>query len=144
MDWLHSLIHSVTSFLRKFVGVAGSYFNDSHTAVAKSSDYAFIENNRVIDKAIRGVYASVLPDLNGPLELNANGTLSDVTVEYLTGKAELPLEQMDRNGELSAYLVTIDPSQNVQSAGKLVIGVKLVALGVARNITVNIGFTSGI
>lgn len=127
-------------FLRKFVGVAGSYFNDSHTAVTRSSDYAFIEDSRTIDKAIRGVYASLLPDLNGPIELNSDGTLSDVSVEYLTSKAGLNLDQMVRDGELSAHEVSISPTQNVLSAGKLVVGVELLQIGVARAITVNIGF----
>jgi hypothetical protein len=42
-------------FLRNFANKAGSFHNDSHTAIIQSSDYAYIENNRVIDKVIRGV-----------------------------------------------------------------------------------------
>ncbi|RYD57016.1 MAG: DUF2586 family protein [Sphingobacteriales bacterium] len=128
-------------FLRKFVGISGSYFNDSHTAVATTSDYAYIENNRTIDKAIRGVYATLLPDLNGPLLLNSDGTLTDNTIAALTADARPNLDQMVRDGEVSAYAVTIDPAQNVQTTSKVVIAIKLVGVGVARNITVNIGYT---
>jgi hypothetical protein len=128
-------------FLRKFVGISGSYFNDSHTAVTPTSDYAYIENNRTIDKAIRGVYATLLPDLNGPLTLNADGTLNDNTIAALEADARPNLDQMVRDGEISAYVVTIDPAQNVLSTSKLVIAIKLVGVGVARNITVNIGYT---
>jgi len=39
-------------FLRKFPNLAGTYFNDNHCAVIQSSDYAYINDNRVIDKAI--------------------------------------------------------------------------------------------
>jgi hypothetical protein len=141
-DNLVSTLHSYRYiFLRKFVGIAGSYFNDSFTAVAASSDYAFIENNRVIDKAIRGVYASLLPELNGPLLLNSDGTLADTTVLHLESEGATNLDQMVRDGELSAHDVVIDTTQNVQSTGKLVVAVKLVQVAVARSIQVNIGFT---
>ena len=131
-------------FLIKYVGIAGSFFNDSHTAISSSSDYAYIENNRTIDKAIRGVYKTLLPELNGPLQLNADGTLTDGTVAYLESQAAISLDEMVRNTELSAYSVTIDPSQNVLSTGEVVVAVQLLPIGVARQITVNIGFTTSI
>lgn len=131
-------------FLTKYVGLTGSYFNDGHCAVIETSDYAYIENNRTIDKAIRGVYSSVLPALGSPLVLNADGTLTDETIAYFTSLAELNLAQMVRDTELSAYAVTIDSTQNVLSTNELVIAIQLVPIGVARNITVNIAFTTQI
>ena len=131
-------------FLVKYTGIAGSYFNDSHCAVIETSDYAYIENNRTIDKAIRGIYSSVLPALNSPLVLNADGTLSDETIAYFTSLAELNLTQMIRDKELSGEKVSIDATQNVLSTNKLVISVQLVPIGVARNIEVNIAFTTSI
>ena len=131
-------------FLIKYVGVAGSYFNDSHCAIVETSDYAYIENNRTIDKAIRGIYSSVLPALNSPLVLNADGTLTDETIAYFTSLAELNLTQMIRDSELSAEKVTIDATQNVLSTNTLVIAVQLLPIGVARNITVKIAFTTKI
>ncbi len=84
LDYLNNRRHI---FLRKFVGLAGSYFNDSHTAVVATSDYAYIENNRVIDKAIRGIYTMLLPSLNSPIQLNADGTIADTTIAYLSSLA---------------------------------------------------------
>jgi hypothetical protein len=131
-------------FLIKYVGIAGSYFNDSHCAIAVTSDYAYIENNRTIDKAIRGVYSSLLPNLNSPLQLNANGTLTDDTVSYFESQAAINLYEMVRNSELSAFEVLINPTQNVLSTNNLTVSIKLVPIGVARQITVNIGFTLSI
>jgi hypothetical protein len=127
-------------FLLKYVGSAGTYFNDSHTAIIATSDYAYIENNRTIDKAIRGIYSSLLPALGSPIVLNADGTLTDTSVAYFTSLAELNLIQMQRDTELSDFLVTINTAQNVLSTGKLVIAVELLPIGVARRIQVNIGF----
>lgn len=131
-------------FLIKYVGLAGSYFNDSHCAISVASDYAYIENNRVIDKAIRGVYASLIAQLNSPLTLNANGTLKDTTIAFFQNLAEVNLDQMIRDSELSARSVTINSTQNVLSTGNLIVAVALVPIGVARQITVNIGFTLSI
>ena len=131
-------------FLKKFNGKAGSYWNDSHTAVIASSDYAYIENNRTIDKATRLLYTTYLPDLNSPLQLNADGTLSDNTIAYLESKGDTALDQMIRDAELSAKSVTIDPSQDVLTTSKIVVSVKLLINGVARTIEIPIGFTTSI
>ena len=48
-------------FVRTHVGDADNYFNDSHTCDVATSDYAYIENVRTIDKACRGVRTNLLP-----------------------------------------------------------------------------------
>lgn len=131
-------------FLRKIINFAGSYFNDSHTAIAQSSDYAYIENNRTIDKAIRGVYADLIPNLNGPLVLNANGTLADETIVTLEAQAAISVNQMVRNAEISAVSVKVDPAQNVATTSTVIVTITLVPIGVMRNIIVNIGFAASI
>lgn len=131
-------------FLRKFPNLAGSFFNDSHTAIVKSSDYAYIENNRVIDKAIRGVDTALIPSLNSPLLLNANGTLANSTIAYLESQAVVITNDMVRNGEASAIGVLINPNQNVASTSKVIVTINIVPIGVARNIQVNIGFKTSL
>ena len=131
-------------FLTKRVGLNGSWWNDSHTAIATTSDYAYIENNRTIDKAIRGVYSSLLPKLNSPLVLNSDGTMTDNTIAILTAAARPNLDQMVRDTEVSAYSVTIDPSQDVLATSEVVVTITIVPVGVARNIVVNIGFAAAI
>jgi hypothetical protein len=131
-------------FLRKFPNKSGSFHNDSHTVITPSSDYAYIENNRTIDKAIRGVDEALTPSLNSPLLLNANGTLANSTVAFLTGQATVITDEMVRSGEASAIGVTIDPNQNVASTSKVVVAIDIVPIGVARNIVVNIGFKTSL
>jgi len=127
-------------FLIKHIGRSGSYFNDSHTAISESSDYAYLENNRTIDKAVRGCREFLLPSLNSPLYVNEDGTLTEDTIASFKNDAERALEEMQRRGEVSAFSVVIDPDQDVLSTSKLTITIKIVPVGVARNIVVNIGF----
>ena len=131
-------------FLLKNVGSTGTFFNDSHTAVSVSNDYAYIENNRTIDKAIRGAYSSLLPEVAAPIQLNSNGTISDVTIAHLESVATPNLDQMVRDGDLSAYSVSINPTQDVLSTSKIIIAIGLLPKGVARMIQVNIGFVTSI
>lgn len=127
-------------FLIKHIGTAGTYFNDAHTAITETSDYAYLENNRTIDKAVRNCRTYLLPSLNAPLYVNPDGTLTEDTILSFRNNTARALEEMQRNGEISAFEVTINPTQNVLTTSRIAINVKIVPVGVARNIEVNIGF----
>lgn len=128
-------------FPKKHIGITGSYFNNSHTSVPLTSDYAYIENGRTIDKAIRSLRTLLLPQLASPLLVNSDGTLRTDVVSYYETLCARALDQMQRDEEISAYSAVINPSQNVVSTGTLIIAVAIVPVGVARQIVVNIGFT---
>lgn len=122
-------------------GFADSYFNDSHTMDDAVSDYAYIENVRTMDKAVRGIRKALLPKLGGELYVNAEtGQLASYEVEYLTELANKPLEDMQKAGELSGMLVEIDPDQDVLSTSELEFVIKQVGVGVLRRIRCKIGF----
>jgi hypothetical protein len=128
-------------FLKKYPGYTGTYFNDSHGAVVATSDYAYIEDNRTIDKAIRGVYLSLLPKVNGPVQIDAaTGKLSGDYVEYIQLEAGKVLEQMQKDGENSGYTATVDPNQDVNATGKIKVNISNKKTGVSRDFDVTIGF----
>ncbi|HRO08572.1 MAG TPA: DUF2586 family protein [Saprospiraceae bacterium] len=127
-------------FLRQIEGVPGVYVNDTHTACDETSDYRYIENNRTIHKAKRGIRASLLPDLNSPIEVTADGTLSADMVAYFVNQTSRPLNLMLNAGEISAFEVIIDPDQDILTTSILNIDVKIVPRGTARTIKVNIGY----
>lgn len=127
-------------FLVKEIGLTGTYNNDSYTSVAVTSDLATIENNRTIDKAKRSLRFYILPKLGSPLRVNTDGTLRVDTIATFKALAEKGLSLMESDGELSAYEVIINAAQDVVSTSKLELTVKLVPVGVAREIVINIGF----
>ena len=129
---------------KKFTGVSGTFWVDSSCAVATTSDYAYIENNRTICKAERNLYTAYTPLLNSPITFNANGTITDNTIAYFENVGNASLDQMVKDGELSAKSVTINPTQNVLSTSTLTIAVTLVINGVARIISIPIGFKPSI
>ena len=128
------------TFLTKRVGLDGTWFNDSHTAIAQNNDYAYIENNRTIDKAIRNLYTAYLPSLSSPIVFNPDGTISDNTTAALIATGSQGLDQMVRDSDLSGKLILINPSQPAAATSTIAITAELLGVGVARNINVKIGY----
>ena len=131
------------NFLRKRA-VAGSYWENSCTAIANTSDFAFIENVRTVDKAIRLIKANSEIKINSSLLLNADGTLFEDTMADFKRLASIGLDEMLRNGEISAYAVTMDSQQDVLTTSLVEINVVIVPVGVARQIEFNVGLSTSI
>lgn len=130
-------------YLKKYPGNSGTYFNDTFTAVVPTSDYAYLENNRTMAKAMRRVYFYLLPTFNSPLKVDAStGKLAPSTCSYFEVLGSKGLEELERAGELSGWKVSVDPNQNVLATSEVVIVMKQVPLGVTRILKVKIGFTS--
>lgn len=132
-------------FVRTHVGDADNYFNDSHTMDLETSDYAYIENVRTIDKACRGVRKKILPWLNSPLDVDAEtGQLDSGMVSFLETIAGEALTEMENAGELIGYEAVIDPDQNVLSTSEVEVVIQNVPKGVMRKVHVKIGFASSL
>lgn len=129
-------------FLTQYAGNAGTYANDSFTASPLNSDYAYIENNRTLDKAIRAVNRVLVPKISAPVYIDPDtGYLEAANVAALEALCDEPLDEMKRNGELSGYRVYIEPRQNVLQKSKLEVVIKIVPVGTLRQIEVKIGLT---
>jgi hypothetical protein len=131
-------------FMIKKPGIVGSYFNDSHCAISVTSDYAYIERNRVIGKAERIIYTSYAPLEFSDLFVNPDGTLTGFTISIFKDAITPSMNAMVANGEISAYSISIDPTQNVISTSNINILVKIVPVGIARSITVTLAFSIAI
>lgn len=140
-NFLTALENKGYTFNRKFVGDDGTYRNETRTCIGIDNDYAYVENVRTIQKAMRVTYKGLLPAIGAPIVLNPDGTLQDHTIEYFKTLAEKNLTQMERDQEISSKAVDIDPTQKVIQQGYLIVSVEVQPVGVARKIRVPIGFT---
>lgn len=130
-------------FLKKFgADYPGSFFNNDLTCTASTSDFARIRNNRTMQKATRQIRTALLPYLNSPIEVNEDGTLTQDVIQQFKAVCEKTLDQMRSAGEISQRQVSIDPTQDVLSTNTLTVTVKIIPVGSAENIEVNIGFTT--
>lgn len=130
------------TIMRKYTpDLSGSYHERVPGAVAATNDYAWLDAIRPVDKAIRGVRAALLPQLQATLTLNSDGTLSNATVGYFQDLGQVFLDQMKSDGEISGGKVLIDPTQNVLSTSTLTISIQILETAIAEQIVVNIGLT---
>lgn len=130
-------------FLYKETGFAGTFHNDSYTAAALTLTWCYIEANRTIKKAIRGVRAALLPKIKGTAKIDpVTGKLDPTVVKALEALGNQPLAQMERDGELSGYQTVIDPDQSLLTTGVLAVSVQNVPLGIIRKMAVNISLVS--
>lgn len=128
----------------------GAFYLDSPLAVPLDSDFAYIENARTMFKAVRLSRLELLPFINSPIYVDAStGELTEDTIFQYENAVLKALEQMAVNGEINVNQQTgqlpkgsvlIDPNQNVLSTSRVEITIKIVPVGVAREIIVNIGF----
>lgn len=132
-------------FLRTYDGLAGCFFNDNHTLDVPTSDYAFINDVRTMDKAVRGVRTYLLPKLGRPMKVDADtGKLERTAVEHLITTGNKALEEMAKAGELSGYRFDIDPDQNILATSRVRGVIKNVAVGVMRNLDLEIGYATSV
>lgn len=128
-------------FFRTHTGKAGIYLNDSHTCTEIISDYAYIENNRTIDKAVRAIRSVILPRLNAPILIDEQtGQLSPEVCKSFESDGRRALEELLSNNEVSAIDVYVNPSQNILITSKLEMKFSIVPTGTARKIEGTIGF----
>lgn len=140
-NFLDALEAKSYTFLRKFVGDDGTYRNETRTCIGVENDFAYAENVRTMQKAMRVTYKGLLPAIGAPIVLNPDGTLQNHDIEYFITLAEKNLTQMERDTEISSKTVEIDPTQKVIQQGYLIVSVEVQPVGVARKIKVPIGFT---
>lgn len=132
-------------FCRTYDGMAGVFFNDNHTLDLTTSDYAYINDVRTMDKAVRGVRTYLLPKLGRPMRVEAStGRLERTTVEHLITTGNMALSEMEKAGELSGYRFEIDPDQNILATSRVRGVIKNVAVGVMRNLDLEIGFATSV
>lgn len=132
-------------FVRTYDGLGGSYFNDNHTLDVPTSDYAYINDVRTMDKAVRGIRTYLLPKLGRPMKVDAStGKLERTAIEHLITTGNRALEDMEKAGELSGFKFEIDPDQNILATSRVRGVIKNVAIGVMRNLDIEIGYATNV
>lgn len=127
-------------YLYKEQGDAGTYHQDSHSCSLQSSDYAYIENNRTINKAKKLLNKAYFPKRAERLTLNSDGTISNTDVIAYETVGETALEVMLNEGDLSDLAVTVDPAQNVVANNRVEVAVDMLPRPIGRTIRITIGF----
>ncbi len=135
-------------------GYPGTFVNNDWTAIANTNAYNRLGRILTIYKVERQQYIALLPLLKSRIYLNADGTMTQSTIERYIGAAEPRIAQMVNDGDLSPANITgtsltkgvvnINPAQNVNSQGYVSIVYNLLGVSIADNINVTLQFTQSL
>lgn len=132
-------------FAASYEGYPGVFFTNSKTCITQASDYCFIENNRVWNKAARALRTALLPEVKGVVKKDpSTGFIKSTTVSRWTGIGNKALEQLVANDEISGFEIFIDPAQVVNSTQAVKVKALVVADGIVHEFEVALGLTNSI
>jgi hypothetical protein len=126
-------------------GVTGYHLNDTHTCDAvDNNDFAYIEDNRTIEKAMTLIRVALLPKVKSRLlvDTGTGQLLSHEAkdIETLGKKSLLPMQTAgDISGGIDVY---VDPNQDVLATSLLNVEATFTPVAIGRQITINIGFSN--
>lgn len=126
-------------------GISGYHLNDTHTcAVVDNNDFAYIENNRTIEKAMTLIRLALLPRVKSRLLVDTtSGQLLPQVCKDIETQGAKALEPMQVAGDISGGIdVYVDPTQNVLATSVLNVEATFTPVAIGRQITINIGFSN--
>ena len=132
-------------YASSFQGYAGVFFSNSHTCVAKDTDYAYIEYNAVWNKAAKLVRNTLIPRVRSRVDADpSTGYIASETIAYWSSLVRQALDTMTNANDVSDFDVYIDSSQAAVSDKPFEVQIKLVANGIVHEFSVDLGFTNKI
>jgi hypothetical protein len=131
-------------FLRSFVSKSGYYFTDDQTLTADTDDFNSLARGMVMDKAVILSYSALVEKLLDEVEVAAAGTIHPAITKSWQTDIENALKTMKDAGNLANHSAFIDENQNILSTGIMNVAISLQPVGYAKQLNVNIGFTTTI
>lgn len=135
---------------RTFVGKSGYFWSDDKLATSASDDYAIIPRRRVIDKAYRIAYQTLVNEISEEVPVTDEGKISAPVVKSIQTAVESAIiNNMTSYGNLGndpgdandmGVECYINPDQNVVSTSHLEISLKAKPHGYTKYIDVTLGF----
>lgn len=135
---------------RTFVGKSGYYWSDDHLATGASDDYCAIPRRRVIDKAYRIAYKTLVDEIAENVPVNTEGKLAAFHCKGVETSVESAIvNTMTSEGNLGndpdnasdlGVVCYIDPDQNILATSRLEASLKVKPHGYSKYIDVKLGF----
>ena len=136
--------------LRTFVGKSGYFFNDDNLATAASDDYRSLARRRVIDKAYRVAYATLLERVNDNLPVTSEGKLTAETAKdietdiisdiytNMTAEGNLSVDPAD-SSDMGAR-AAVDTENDIVATSRVNATIQVKPYGYSKFLSVLLGF----
>lgn len=125
----------------QYANMAGYFYSGDDTCSPTTDDYHFLARGRVIDKAHILAYTTFVQEVDDEVPINKDGTLDAAFCTWLSQQIINQINNnMTANAEISSVSCTIDPAQNILSTNKLKVVLKIIPVGYATDIEIQLGF----
>lgn len=142
---LNSLETKGYIFVEPVAEADGLYFNDSRTCVPVNDDYAYIEANRTIDKALL-IAKKVTTPLTTKARLqvdSVNGELTLIQRTLIEDAVKDAVGAMQKDGDISGGISAVIPAGiNVLAGDPIYIDLTFVPVAIGREVTVRAGMSN--
>jgi len=136
LDTLHG--DGIISFMQ-YPNKAGFYFGVDR--MASTDDYRLLVYGRLVDKAAVIANAVYVEELEGEVEVDANGLISETDIEHLKGSITQQIN-LNMSDQISDLTVIIDPNQDIITTSTLVVKLQITPLGYKSFIEVDLGLNA--
>jgi hypothetical protein len=137
-----SIFNAHLLYANKRPNYAGIYAAGDQTLAPTDSDYNRLNRVRVLQKITRQLTRQYQPVVNKGLAINADGNIADGPRNSLIEEGNLILEQAQQRGEISSGNIVIPSGQNLLSTKSITIKARVVPLGIAEEVVLEIGFSN--
>lgn len=133
------------TFFRNFANRSGYFFSGDKTLVLSANDFSTLTRGFVMNEAILIAYAVLIEELSDEIEVTESGNIHPVVIKSWQGAIETQIQSlMQDTGKISGVKAYIDENQNVIVSNKVEVIIKILPVGYADFIEVNIGFTTNL
>lgn len=124
-----------------YPNVSGYFFSGDPMLTATTDDYCMLARGRVIDKVHILTYTTFVQEVDDEVPVNTDGTLDAGFCKWLSQQIVNQINNtMTANKEISSVNCFIDPEQNILSTNQLSVVLKVLPVGYATEIEINLGF----
>lgn len=127
-------------FWRYLPNKNGSILSNDNNCAFATEAFNSIHAVRTDNKIRRVVDSSVSDLLGATVAFNPDGTMRQASINEYFKATNTPLSQMESDGEISAYTIFIDPTQDVLTTKTVIIQVAVLLTETSDYITVNIDY----
>ena len=129
--------------LRTIIGRQGKYCTTGRLGAAFGSDFSLWQNGRVLDVACGTARDRLLQFLNSSVRVNADGTIYEKDAKQIEAYVDAGLRAaLTQPGDASDVSVVVSRTANILSTQILPVSVRVLPLGYAKWIAVDIGFAN--
>jgi predicted hotdog family 3-hydroxylacyl-ACP dehydratase len=139
---LDALSNARIILVRELPGQSGAWFSQGATLAPATSDYAFLNNCRRAQKAVRLAYVAYVREVNEDNAIvdETTGLLTQETVDYYEAIGRQALQVMIQERDLTSVQVVVDATTNVLSTDTIPVALRLLPPGTTRFFDITIGF----